>query len=140
VTKTTRKNEPTGVDAVSKIVDDKFVWTFYVLFGKRRKRVAEAEYRRVMARLADPRKNLAAPRRRGKRTVKLSDGTTTQVSTGWPLKSEALAVHPSQVAEMNERNRRNGVNVEYCPKWGTAIIPDEGAYKRLRRLENVRFN
>lgn len=55
----------------------------------------------------------------------------------WPLKSAALAVHPDQVAEANERNRQHGVNVEYHPNTGKAIIPDAAAYKRLRKLEGV---
>ncbi len=74
---------------------------------------------------------------------KISDGGTVEVRGAghcWPMKCEALAVHPSQVAQMNARNKRHGVNVQYCPKWGTAIIPDEGAYKKLRKLEGVRFN
>lgn len=55
----------------------------------------------------------------------------------WPLTSAALAVHPDQVAEANERNKSHGVNVEYHPDTGRAIIPDAAAFKRLRKLEGV---
>lgn len=58
----------------------------------------------------------------------------------WPMKCEALAVHPRQVEAINARNKRHGINVQYEPKWGLAIIPDEGEYKKLRRLEGVHFN
>jgi hypothetical protein len=69
-----------------------------------------------------------------------SDGSKVAVKGAghcWPLKSEAVAVHPSQVAEMNEYNRSHGVNVTYDPKWGTAIIPDRGAYKKFQKLHKI---
>lgn len=55
----------------------------------------------------------------------------------WPMKCDAMAVHPSQVEEMNAHNKRHGVNVQYDPKWGTAIIPTAGEYKKFRRLYGV---
>lgn len=55
----------------------------------------------------------------------------------WPLKCEAMAVHPSQVAEMTAHNKLHGVNVTYDPKWGTAIIPDRGEYKKFQKLYGV---
>lgn len=55
-------------------------------------------------------------------------------SSGWPLKSEAAACHPTQVAEMNERNLRHGVATTYLPD-GTAVIPNRGDRKKLLRLE-----
>jgi hypothetical protein len=55
----------------------------------------------------------------------------------WPIKSVALAVHPDQVAEANARNKAHGVNVQYEPSTGKAVIPDAAAYKRLRRIEGV---
>jgi hypothetical protein len=62
------------------------------------------------------------------------------LGSGWPMVGEALAVHPKQVQEANERNKRHGVNVSYCPQTGRALIPDEGAYRKLRRLEGKHFN
>ena len=135
-----KKPNPDSVDAVSKIVNDRFVWTFYAIYGKRRRKINEEEYNKFLKQLPAKDINIAAPGHRGKRVIQLSNGEKTEVSTGWPMKSEALAVHPSQVAQMNARNKKHGVNVQYCPKWGTAIIPDSGAYKRLRKLENARHN
>lgn len=55
--------------------------------------------------------------------------------SGWPMKSEALAVHPDQVDEANERNKRAGVNVEYEPGTGVPTIPDRGERRKLLKLE-----
>jgi hypothetical protein len=52
----------------------------------------------------------------------------------WPQESVALAVHPDQVAEANERNKAHGVNVTYKAD-GTAVVPDRGERRRLLRLE-----
>jgi hypothetical protein len=61
---------------------------------------------------------------------------TRSCGSGWPMKSIALAVHPEQVAEANERNRKAGVNVTYESD-GTAVIPDRGERRRLLRLEGM---
>jgi uncharacterized protein YigE (DUF2233 family) len=58
----------------------------------------------------------------------------------WPMMSDACAVHPKQVEQANARNKRHGVNVEYSPNSGRAIIPDAKAYKKLRKLEGYHFN
>lgn len=58
----------------------------------------------------------------------------------WPMSCEALAVHPRQVEQMNARNKRHGINVQYEPKHGLAQIPDEGEYKKLRKLEGAHHN
>lgn len=52
----------------------------------------------------------------------------------WPMRSEALACHPDQVQEMNERNAKHGIGTRYEAD-GTAVIPDRGDRKRLLRLE-----
>lgn len=54
-----------------------------------------------------------------------------------PLLSDALAVHPSQVAEANERNRRRGCSVTYREDDGRAIIPDRGERKKLLKIEQM---
>lgn len=56
-------------------------------------------------------------------------------AAGWPMKSDALAVHPAQVAAANERNKRHGINVRYEPHAGLAIIPSEREKKKLLKLE-----
>lgn len=52
----------------------------------------------------------------------------------WPMTSEALACHESQVAEMNERNRAAGVSTRYKED-GTAVIPDRADRRKLLKLE-----
>ncbi len=52
----------------------------------------------------------------------------------WPMLSEAMAVHPSQVEEATARNRKHGVNVTYTPS-GEAILPDRNERRKLMRLE-----
>jgi hypothetical protein len=63
-------------------------------------------------------------------------GQGSSCGKGWPMKSVALAVHPDQVAQANERNRKAGVNVTYESD-GTAVIPDRGERRRLLRLEGM---
>jgi hypothetical protein len=58
-------------------------------------------------------------------------GTSTK---GWPMVSVALAVHPDQVAEANERNKRHGVHARYRPD-GKCVIPDAADRKRLLKVE-----
>lgn len=52
----------------------------------------------------------------------------------WPLKSKALAVHRSQVAAANERNRKHGVAARYEAD-GTCVLPDRGARRDVIKLE-----
>jgi len=60
-------------------------------------------------------------------------GTAT---SGWPMRSEAMAVHPSQIEQARRRNKRLGVgNVDYDTRTGQAIIPDAATRKRLMRAE-----
>lgn len=126
---------PDGVDAESRIVNDRFVWRFYALYGKRRRRITEGQYKAILRRL-----NRQAQVRGRALGGKRGAGEAPGAGHCWPMKCEALAVHPDQVEQMNERNRRHGVNVQYEPKHGLAIIPDAAAYKRLRRLERCHFN
>jgi hypothetical protein len=59
-------------------------------------------------------------------------------ANGWPLQSEALACHQSQIAEHNERAKKHGINVEYkeLPGHKTVVeIPDANERKKLMRLE-----
>lgn len=63
-----------------------------------------------------------------------SHGTKT-----WPMVSEALGVHESQVAEANARAKRHGIAVEYRPD-GRAVISSREARKRLLRLEGMHDN
>ena len=57
---------------------------------------------------------------------------------GWPLYSDALACHPSQIPAIMERNKQHGVKgVSYDPQDGRAILADRGARRDLMRLEGV---
>jgi hypothetical protein len=57
----------------------------------------------------------------------------------WPMPSEALAVHPSQVAEATERARKHGIGAEYLPD-GTCVLASRGDRKKLLKLEGFRDN
>ncbi len=57
----------------------------------------------------------------------------------WPMVSQALAVHPKQVAAANARNKKHGVHVQYDQR-GIAHIPDRGARRDLNRLEAMHDN
>lgn len=68
------------------------------------------------------------------------DEVLTQSTSAWAdFTSEALAVHPTQVKEANERSKRHGLGVVY-DKQGFARIPDRAARRRLMRLEGVHDN
>jgi hypothetical protein len=53
-------------------------------------------------------------------------------AAGWPILSDALGVHPSQIAEAMAANRKAGVPTEYT-KDGRAVVTDPGHRKRLAR-------
>lgn len=55
---------------------------------------------------------------------------------GWPMRSVALACQPSQVADMNARNKRLGIGTRYEGD-GTAVIPDAADRRRLIRQERL---
>ena len=60
-------------------------------------------------------------------------------TSGWPMVSEALAVHPKQVEQANDRARRHGIPVTYDRK-GFCHIPDRAARKKLLKLEGMHDN
>lgn len=53
---------------------------------------------------------------------------------GYPKKSVALAVHPDQVKEANDRNERAGIACRYDAE-GTCEIPSRAEQKKLVKLE-----
>jgi hypothetical protein len=57
----------------------------------------------------------------------------------WPMKSDALAVHPKQIRAAMARNARYGVNVEYA-RDGRPILQDRGQRRELMKLEGVHDN
>ena len=56
----------------------------------------------------------------------------------YPIACEAMAVHPSQIAEAVEHDARHGVKTEYRTD-GTPIMRDPGHYRKYRRLHGVHF-
>jgi hypothetical protein len=52
------------------------------------------------------------------------------------IASDALAVHPSQLDEVRERNRKQGLEVDYAPD-GRPLLKDRDQRKRLLRIEGV---
>jgi hypothetical protein len=54
---------------------------------------------------------------------------------GWPMHSEALAVHPDQVDEANARARRHGIACRYERGTGVCEIDSEADKSKLVRLE-----
>jgi hypothetical protein len=72
--------------------------------------------------------------------LEAGDEVLSQSTSAWDdFRSEALAVHPSQVKEANERSKRHNLGVKYDAK-GFARIPDRASRKRLMRLEGVHDN
>lgn len=57
----------------------------------------------------------------------------------WPMTSEALACDPSQVGEMNERNRAAGIGARYTPA-GDCVIGSRGDRKKLLKREGFHDN
>jgi hypothetical protein len=63
----------------------------------------------------------------------------SHLSSCWPMYSEALAVHPDQIQQANERAKRHGLDVEYV-KGGIAKIGSRNDRKRLLKLEGFHDN
>jgi hypothetical protein len=55
----------------------------------------------------------------------------------WPMLSDALAVHPEQIAEARERDRKRGVPTEYAPD-GRAVITSAAHQKQLAKTYGCR--
>lgn len=60
-------------------------------------------------------------------------------SSGWPMVSDALAVHPKQVDQANARAKRHGIQVQYRPD-GRPVIPDASNRYKLLKLEAFHDN
>lgn len=58
----------------------------------------------------------------------------------WPMKSDALAIHPSQIKAVMEHDRKHGIATEYDPKDGRCIIKDQGQYRDLLKLRKMHQN
>lgn len=56
----------------------------------------------------------------------------------YPIFCETLAVHPTQIAESREADRKAGVPTEYRGD-GTPIMRDKNHYKDYRKLHGYHF-
>lgn len=52
------------------------------------------------------------------------------------IESDALAVHPDQIAEVVERNRKHGLHIHYLPD-GRPVLEDRAQRRRLMKVEGV---
>jgi hypothetical protein len=144
--KTTSKRKPkvlTLVYAEKRVTEgDPNVWPYFPelrYFGrykgwKKLVQITREEYDRF---IGNESLKVALERKQGGRR---GAGEVPGAGHCWPMKCEALAVHPRQVERMNARNKRHGINVQYEPRHGLAIIPDEGEYRKLRKLHGVHHN
>lgn len=62
-------------------------------------------------------------------------GLAGNTSSAWPMKMESLAVHPSQVQEAIDRNKKHGVHVAY-DKHGTPLVADRKQRCELMKIEH----
>ncbi len=72
----------------------------------------------------------------------ISEGEPGTALCSWhkPILSDALAVHPKQIAEVMARNARHGLHVEYEPEHGRPILKDRNQRRELMRIERVHDN
>jgi hypothetical protein len=72
---------------------------------------------------------------------KMSEGGRCSL-VGWsrPLLSDSLAVHPSQIKEAMERNRRHNVHIEYNPEDGRPILNGVADKRELLKIEGAHDN
>ncbi len=55
----------------------------------------------------------------------------------WPMKSEGMAVHPEQIQEALDRNKKHGITGVTYDRNGTAIIGSPREKAKLMKLEGV---
>lgn len=59
--------------------------------------------------------------------------------SAWPILSDALAVHPKQIEEAMERDRRHGIQTDYAED-GRAILRDRAHRREMMRSLQVHDN
>ncbi len=126
---------PDFVRCESTFIRGKNVRRYFAYYGKRRKKITKKHFDAHIL-LSKLGLDVSLARKLGGRK---GAGEIPGAGHCWPMKNEALACHPSQVAKFNERNKKHGINVEYTRN-GTAIIPDRAAYNRLLKAEGCHLN
>lgn len=61
---------------------------------------------------------------------------TTEKHANWPMKSDALGVHPSQIEEAREESRKMGVPTDFT-KDGRAILTSARHRKRYAEAHGI---
>ena len=100
---------------------------YFRITGRKRVQITSREYYE-----SNPREQMTARKQGGKRGA----GKVPGAGHCWPLRCEALACHSSQVEAFNAAYKDRGVNVEVDKK-GFVHIPDEGAYRRFRKVHGA---
>ena len=59
------------------------------------------------------------------------------INDAHPLRSEALACHPKQIAAIRARNKKHGLDIPY-DKHGRPVFTDAGQRRKLMKIEGVR--
>ena len=73
--------------------------------------------------------------RNGRRLAKI---VRRSGNSGWPMRSDALAVWPSQVREAEEHSRKIGVPTQFDSRTGQCILTDRGHRARYMKANGVR--
>lgn len=100
---------------------------YFLVTGRKRDQITRREYYE-----SAPGEQMTERKQGGKKGA----GVIPGAGHCWPLKCEALACHPSQVAGFRKAYKERGVNVEVL-KSGIVVVPDEGAYRRLRKVHGA---
>lgn len=61
-------------------------------------------------------------------------------SACWPMKSDALAVHPEQIAEAMANDRKHGIATEYDPEDGRLILKDQAQKRDILKARQLHDN
>lgn len=110
-------------------------WEYVPCVGKREvfringQRVTKAEYEAAI-----PKKLGLAGRGHVKEGI--AGNLTGQLPAGWPMEADmSLAVHPTQVSEMAERCKKEGVPTRFNPETGAPIWENKAHRKAYLRME-----
>jgi hypothetical protein len=133
----TKNEQPEFVSARSVFVRGKNVTHYFAGYdgGFRLVKITKRAYERFQSKLDKLSIGHMTARKLGGKSAN-GHGTTPGAGHCWPLKCEALACHKSQVEGFRKAYKERGVNVE-VRKDGMVIVPDEGAYKRLRKVHGA---
>ncbi len=125
-----RRKHPDFVRVVGEFSGGKNTRCYYAFYGKKKIKITKRTFDRHMA---ASKSGVNLERKQGS---KKGAGETPGAGHCWPLKCEALACHPSQVEGFKSAYKKRGVNVD-VRKDGMVIVPDEGAYRRLRKVHGA---